>query len=368
MKEVIVINYTGRSGGGPIDAIEMAKGFVANGENVVAIISNKVSNLTEWLSFGFDQVVQIDTFENVKDLIQKELSFKRNEERKIKKALDGCFIKFVYCPMMSLWTRKINNVFNNIPVYVVNHDPIPHSGDKGTRLLNIFGMQKVFHNAKLIVTHSNQFVDYINMKYSKNGNVLYVPLGIQNVGSTGKQKIKYDAKKINFLFFGRIEEYKGVDVLIKAYSKLREKYNNITLNIVGSGNVNKYAALYTGIENVTIVNEWIPDSEVGDYFLGENIVLVLPYRDATQSGPVLIGYQYGIPAIVSNTGGLGKQVVDGKTGFLVEPESVESLFRAMEKIVLDNSKNKVFDYEIKKYLEKISWESSARKIIEWNIK
>ena len=43
MKNVIVVNYTGRNGGGPIDAIEMAKGFAYNGISVVAIISKKVS-------------------------------------------------------------------------------------------------------------------------------------------------------------------------------------------------------------------------------------------------------------------------------------------------------------------------------------
>ena len=365
MKNVIVVNYTGRNGGGPIDAIEMAKGFAYNGISVVAIISKKVSNLDDWISFGFEKVILIDTFVNIKDMIKKELLFNKCVLRVLKDELVDYKVRFVYCPMVSPWTRKINRFFENVPIYVVNHDPLPHSGDTGTKILNFFGMQKVYKKSEMIVTHSEIFIEYIEKRYDKKNRVLYVPLGPQSVRNTGVQKINYDPKKINFLFFGRVEDYKGIDILCLAYAKMKDRYNNISLSIVGNGDFSKYATIVECLDDVTIVNEWIPDDMVGDYFLGENIVLVLPYKDATQSGPILIGYQYHVPVIATNVGGLGAQVIEGKTGFLIEPGNVNSLCEAMQKFVENPKLISATKQGIDIYMDEISWTSSAKKILKW---
>jgi glycosyltransferase involved in cell wall biosynthesis len=73
--------------------------------------------------------------------------------------------------------------------------------------------------------------------------------------------------------------------------------------------------------DVTIVAEYVANEEVHKYFTASNVV-ILPYNEATQSGIMSISQSFGVPAIVTNVGGLGELLEDGKTGFIVEPRNV----------------------------------------------
>lgn len=364
MKEVIVINYTGRNGAGPIVALEMARGFSLNGQRIVAILSKDISNKKEWESSGFEKLIWIEAPINIFVLLKQLLFFRRLIGRKIKYSLDVYKIKFIYCPMVSLLTHRINKLFKKEKVCVVNHDPIPHSGDKGTVLLNFFGMQNIYKSADCIILHSNMFIETIKMLYGANKKICCVPLGPHNVKGSGSPKLSYNSKYTNFLFFGRIEKYKGIQILLKAYQQVKSKYSQCSLTIVGNGDFSPYATLANSLNDCTVINRWIKDDDVGDYFLGKNLVLVLPYLNATQSGPILIGYQYGIPAIVTNTGGLRSQV-NAHTGIVVEPGDIQSLAKGMEKVCNNPEWIPSTQGPIKEYLKEISWEKSAKTIVDY---
>jgi glycosyltransferase involved in cell wall biosynthesis len=61
---------------------------------------------------------------------------------------------------------------------------------------------------------------------------------------------------------------------------------------------------------------------VGNYYSIADIV-VLPYLSATQSGVLNIAYGFRKPVLVTDVGGLGEDVVEGKTGFIVKPGKPE---------------------------------------------
>ncbi len=364
MKEVILVNYTGRKGGGPINALEMAKGFSTGGHLIVAILSKEISNKEEWESFGFDKIIWIESPSNIFVLIKQILFFSLLIGKKIRQSLKGYKIKFIYCPMVSLFTHRINSLFKKEKVCVVNHDPIPHSGDKGTILLNLFGMQRLYRSADCIVIHSDKFIETIKGQYGADKRVCYVPLGPHKIKGSGCPKFNYKPGYINFLFFGRIEKYKGIEILLQAYQRVKSEYPKCSLTIVGNGDFSPYASLASSLNECKVINKWIDDNEVGDYFLGKNLVLVLPYLDASQSGPILIGYQYGVPAIVTNTGGLRSQV-NTQTGILVEPGDAQSLAKGMEKVCNDKEWIQSTQGPIKEYLNQISWEKSAKTIVDY---
>ena len=146
--------------------------------------------------------------------------------------------------MMCFFTKGINNIFPTHEVCAVNHDPIPHEGDKHISIAKLFGEQQVYKSAKVIITHSQCFISYIEKKYHKENRTLYVPLGPQNIICGENKHIAYDKEKTNFLFFGRIEEYKGLDVLAEAYGLLREKTDQVSLHIAGNGDFRPYRDRY----------------------------------------------------------------------------------------------------------------------------
>src|SRR5690606_2884613 len=71
--------------------------------------------------------------------------------------------------------------------------------------------------------------------------------------------------------------------------------------------------------HVKLFTDFIPNSEVKYYFSAADVV-VQPYRSATQSGITQVAYQFERPMIVTNVGGLAEVVVDGKAGFITEPD------------------------------------------------
>ena len=76
--------------------------------------------------------------------------------------------------------------------------------------------------------------------------------------------------------------------------------------------------------HVRLEDKYISNEEVAVYFAAADVV-VLPYVEASQSGIVPIAYSFNTPVISTRVGGLPEAVLDGQTGFLVDPGSPERL-------------------------------------------
>jgi glycosyltransferase involved in cell wall biosynthesis len=361
-KNVIVINYTGRKGGGALDAYETAKALVEQGENVVPIISTQIENLKLWKDIQFEKIILIETYNSQISFVINTVLFPIRQKRKIIDELRDYNIKAVYCPMSTFWTAPINKIFKSALKIVVNHDPIAHSGAKG---YSVWLMERPYKDADILVVHSKKFLNYVQKKY---GSAVYLPLGKHNLYRNLPNKeniVDYDSKTTNFLFFGRITQYKGLDILAKAYEKLSAEFaDKVTLTIVGNGDFLPYKDLYANLNNTTIINRWIKDEEVESAFTGPNIVCVCPYKDATQSGVVLVSYDYGVPVIASDTGGLDEQVVDNKTGLLIPPNDVAALYSAMRRFANEEIIIRDMQSNISSFLKEMSWETTAKQIID----
>lgn len=362
MKDTIVINYTGRKGGGALDAFEITRALINTGCSVIAILSNDIENLEMWKDIGLEKKIVIDTYSNVISFVINSILFPLRQRNIIIEELKNYNVVAVYSPMITFWTKRINSIFKDALKIVVNHDPIAHSG---ASKLVIWLMERAYKKADIIVVHSRKFIEIATKKYK---NVKYLPLGEHNLYRHTKYKtkiIEYDTQKINFFFFGRITEYKGLDVLAKAYRIISNKYeDSVSLSIIGNGSFDSYKASYDGIRNFKLINRWIKDEEVESVFSGNNLVCVCPYKDATQSGVILVSYDYGIPVIASRTGGIEEQVEHRKTGLLIEPGSVEELVNAMSQFVENKNLNKQMQESIIEYMENVSWDKTAKELLE----
>lgn len=361
MKKAILINYTGRKGGGPLDAIEMTKALVSNGECVIAIISSDIENIDEWRKIPLERLLVIDTYTNKVSMLINTILFRLKNKRKIKNDLKDYDIEYIYCPMITFWTGLINALFPTAKTAIAVHDPKPHTGAISC-VVRYY--QRQYKKADLRIVHSQLFRDYVCTQF---GKAVFVPLGEHDIYKSIADKgfsVDYPSEKINFLFFGRIEPYKGLWILLEAFAKLtREEKEKSSLTIAGSGSISNYKEQMHDAEDIRIFNRWIKDTEVNGFFTGDNIVLVCPYVDATQSGPIIVAYGYGVPVIATKTGGLVEQVEDGVTGILVEPNSSVELLNAMRKIISNPDIIKKYKHGIEKRNEKCSWVESARVLL-----
>lgn len=171
--------------------------------------------------------------------------------------------------------------------------------------------------------------------------------------SSTKKDFGFDENSKLLLFFGYVRKYKGLDLLIDALAELVKK--DSTYKLLAAGEFyddekyyrDKIATLKLN-NSVKLLNQFIPNEEVAKYFEPSDLV-VLPYRSATQSGILNLAYGFYKPVLVTDVGGLAEFVDNGKTGYVIQPDSQNDLidgiinfFNQREKINFEvNIKNRV---------------------------
>ena len=169
-----------------------------------------------------------------------------------------------------------------------------------------------------------------------------------------------DPQKKNLLFFGLIRDYKGLDLLLKAYAPLKDRAELVVAGEFYSGS-EKYHELAKELgieEKVTWRTEFVPDSEVKYFFCAADLI-VQPYKTATQSGVTQIAYHFEKPMLVTRVGGLAEIVPDGRVGYVVEPQP-EAITAALAQF-LDDAPD--FSEGIKAEKAKYSWSKMAEAVL-----
>jgi glycosyltransferase involved in cell wall biosynthesis len=163
------------------------------------------------------------------------------------------------------------------------------------------------------------------------------------------------------LFFGFIRKYKGLDILLGAFGKL--KTQNLKLLIAGEfyDDEKIYQAQIDklGIRGDLILRTaFIPDSEV-KYYLCAADAVIQPYRNATQSGVTPLAYHFEKPMIVTNVGGLPALVPDKKCGLVAEP-TADSLANAITEM-FEKGTGYYLPF-VKEEKKKLSWSVMVKEI------
>ncbi len=164
------------------------------------------------------------------------------------------------------------------------------------------------------------------------------------------------------LFFGLIREYKGLDILLEAWESVRR--DGVKLIVAGEfyDERQRYEPLFARLgDSVVLHDRFIPDASVKNYFSAAD-ALVLPYRTATQSGVTQIAYNFSLPMIVTNVGGLPEIVPDGRVGFVCEP-TARSVADAIDRLYKDDALAH-FAANFPAERKRFSWPTMCDKLVE----
>jgi glycosyltransferase involved in cell wall biosynthesis len=134
----------------------------------------------------------------------------------------------------------------------------------------------------------------------------------------------YDLKdKFVLSMLGHQNRYKGTDLMVEAFKQIMKDNRDIVLLVFGKVE-NVDLILNCGYVNVIIRDEFISDLE----FLATlhiSDVLLLPYREISQSGVLLTAIAEKIPVMVSSVGGLNEPLKYGNIGWCIGQPTVDSL-------------------------------------------
>jgi glycosyltransferase involved in cell wall biosynthesis len=155
------------------------------------------------------------------------------------------------------------------------------------------------------------------------------------------EKLGLDSAKQTVLFFGLIRDYKGLDILLKAFSELDASFQLVIAGEV-YGDRKLYTELIAASKNTQIYfhDRFIPSEEVAVYFSAADLC-VLPYKSATQSGIKALCDAFQVPVLVSRVGGLSEEIIAGETGFVIAEMSALSIAQQIKQITTSDSLSKV---------------------------
>ena len=172
------------------------------------------------------------------------------------------------------------------------------------------------------------------------------------------------------LFFGLLAPSKGIDDLIEAFALVRQTCD---AKLLIAGYPTKHIDMdqlkekidqLRLTEHVVLDARYIPLEDIGA-LMGIATVAVYPYRSSTQSGALQVAYTFGRPVIATAVGGLPEAVEEGRSGFLVPPQSPSALAEKIVTLVSKPEPAKIMGEYARHLSEtRFGWRSVARKIIK----
>lgn len=355
----ILINFVALHGGGSLYSFEMAKAMRDNGHNVYAIISTKMETFKDWQAEEGINIIEITGYSNKINFVFNLAKFLFFEKNKIKKIRKEVKFDLVYIPIITYWTIFVQRYLKGIRTVYTAHDVVPH--DNKNRSFTNICQTKIGRNSDDIIILSKCYLDEACTRFLKAKKNVYV-LPHPNCFKHESHKMaskRYPASFFNFIFYGQITEYKGLDILAKAFKYVFEKRKDVSLMVAGSGDISPYIEEFRkiGCNRITIINRWIGDEEIPELFSALKQITVLPYKNATQSGVIPLSMHLKTPILATKCSGINEQIVDEETGFLVEPNDYVAFGDKMLYLI-DNwdvavkASEKAYDY-----IESMSWKN-----------
>jgi glycosyltransferase involved in cell wall biosynthesis len=224
-----------------------------------------------------------------------------------------------------------------VPAVVWSHEPAPRHGYEtlATRLALAFDSW-LLRRAAACVAASGAVRDALAGRGFPRSRIHVVPLPAHPEflatplgGATGS----------DVLFFGRVDAYKGLDVLVDALEILSGRARAVRGAIAGPG---PWERCFPGLRaraerlGIRIENRYLPREQLAAEVAATRVV-VLPYISATATTAASIAYAQCRPVVASRVGGMPDYVLDGTTGLLVPPGDPAALAAALERVLGDDA-------------------------------
>ncbi|MEM1763999.1 MAG: glycosyltransferase [Candidatus Jordarchaeales archaeon] len=262
------------------------------------------------------------------------------------------------------------------PLVLTVHDTKPFHGAPSSKL-QLVGLMSALRQFDHYIVHTRYSKEILMRKLAlPEHRVTPIPHGVftyyrELVNDSGKSKqasLLTGKKKV--LFFGVLKPYKGLDVLLEAFARLPEPVARETvLQIVGYPRMSveplQSLARRLGIEHRVFWDlRFVEEAEVATYFSQADVV-VLPYRRIDQSGVLMIALAFGKPIVASRVGGFAEIISDGVHGFLVDPGEVESLARALARLLGDDELRRRMASAVERLAGgELSWNNIAKQTVQ----
>jgi glycosyltransferase involved in cell wall biosynthesis len=324
----VIVWQWGRFGAGPRLAVSLAEGFRALG-GVDSVLSLSTGAEVMHGPDGASCQLPVETYTGVAGLawrlIQAPITVMKLSRRlrRLDPQLAVCAMPGPLDLLMILALHRFG-----IPAAVIVHDAEAHPGDR-IPLLQM-SQRALLRRADLIILLSMHVAERLRANGSLRPATPVIVASLPPLSFGAVAPLAARAGPRRLLCFGRLRAYKGLDLLAAALRSLGP-LADLEVRVVGNGPESTALAALRILPGVKVENRWVPESEVNTLLNWADVV-VLPYREASQSGIAPTALASGRRVIATRVGGLPEQLGDSPLATLCEPEAA-SLAAAIKRVM-----------------------------------
>ena len=195
-------------------------------------------------------------------------------------------------------------------------------------------------------------IDTIDNKYKDKYYFVYNGVDLEKLGKYGA--VAKDSNNFIIGYAGRIAKDKGIDILIKAFKKVLQKHNDITLILAGSDEKGYLKVIQEYVKNNKLESKIQYLGHINDMekFYKSLNLFVLPSVVKESFGLVLCEAIYcGLPVITTDSGAQHEIIKNDDLGYVIKAGDVGALAEKIEYVYYNkNGENRNIDI-LKKYIE-----------------
>jgi glycosyltransferase involved in cell wall biosynthesis len=182
------------------------------------------------------------------------------------------------------------------PLVLTAHDILPREPRPG----QLSAQRRLYEHFDAIVVHSEHGRSRLTGELGvDSARVHVIPHGAFTFTETMlPQPLPFQTDRPVVLFFGLLRPYKGLEELLEAWDGI----DDAELWIVGMPRMDTTALKASAPGNVRFLESFVPDGQIPALMRRASFV-VLPYREADQSGVASTALGSGVPMLLSNVGG-----------------------------------------------------------------
>lgn len=229
-----------------------------------------------------------------------------------------------------------------VPLVLTVHDPEPHLGVSEAYMRYYQSrehkVRQLRRRADWIIVHGQEVKEQLlrvqpELDPGRITPILHGPIDFM------LRWVRPEDKEIpgTVLLFGVIRGQKGLGVLLDAWQRVRASCPHARLVVAGTGpDLPNYRDRCVAEPTITLMDWRIATPDASRLF-AEASVVALPYREATQSGPLSIAVAFGKPVVVTAVGGLPEMVDENVSGLVVPPNDPDAFATALIRLLRDDN-------------------------------
>jgi glycosyltransferase involved in cell wall biosynthesis len=304
---------------------------------------------------------KLDNLHNIKPIIKikmpfyKELDLVLPSYQKMKSLVDTINPDIIHIStpgLIGFYGLKIAKK-RNLPIVGIYHTDFPkyvykNTNSKFMKSIATKLMQSFYKDFSLLITRSKEYIPTIHNDLKLCPSKVKL---LRHGTNTTKFHPKYfndsiwtnyniEKKHMKFLYVGRISKEKNIEFLFDVWENIYAKYKNISLIMVGSGDIKKYQKKCHDL-NIHFLGH--KENEELSSLYASSDYFIFPSTTDTLGQVILEALASATPAIVSDMGG-PKVIINAsekQVGYVIKHDNLNSWVSKLEEIIKNSNKNEL---------------------------